>query len=171
MGPEHVRSRPRSGLELLFDRGGLHDSLPERGSPRPPDRKKVREVTVQFLRCLGLLVVGVGRGEVLTAVTGCGILRNQLISLLLETAHVEDRGGALRLNPLLSAEQREVLEGLPSTVATLESVLEVHRALARAFLPLARRLHAELGLEWPERFEEATLAYVEREIGMDLRAQ
>lgn len=126
---------------------------------------------MQFLRCLGLLVVGVGRGEVLTAVTGCGILRNQLISLLLETAHVEDRGGALRLNPLLSAEQREVLEGLPSTVATLESVLEVHRALARAFLPRARRLHAELGLEWPERFEEATLAYVEREIGMDLRAQ
>jgi predicted nucleotidyltransferase len=166
MGPAHVASRARSGLKVLFDRAELHGSLPERGSPIPPDPDRVQRLTVEFLRVLGLLAVVLGRGEVLVAVTGCGHLRNHLISLFLETAAVEDRGGVLKLAPLLSEQQRTALEALPPLVATRDSVIEVHRALAEAFLPAARALHARLGLEWPDQFEHATLSHLEAQLGL-----
>jgi predicted nucleotidyltransferase len=168
VGPEHVRARPRSGLELLFDRARLHDGLPERGAPIPPNPDAVRRLTLEFLRVLGLLPVALGRGEFQLAVAGCGLLRSHLVSLFLETAGVEDRGGALKLNPLLSAEQRALLEGLPPVAATRESVIDANRAMADAFLPCARALHEELGLDWPEEFERATLSHLENQVGLRL---
>jgi predicted nucleotidyltransferase len=170
VGPEHLGSRPRSGLELLFDRAQLHGTLPERGAPVAPNADQLQRLTVEFLRVLGLLAVVIGRGELLVAVTGCGHLRSHLVSLFLETASVEDRGGVLKLNPLLSDQQRAVLEGLPPVVATRESVIAVHRAMAEAFLPLARALHGKLGLDWPAAFERATLTYLERQLGLRIDA-
>jgi predicted nucleotidyltransferase len=168
MGPAHVRSRPRSGLQLLFDRAGLHNNLPAKGAPIPPNPDRVQRLTLEFLRVLGLLPVAIGRGEILLAVTGCGLLRTHLVALFLETVAVVDRGGALKLNPLLSDGQRAALEGLPPVTATRESVVAFHRATAQAFLPCARALHAELRLEWPAKFERTTFAYLEHQLGLQI---
>jgi len=39
-----------------------------------------------------------------------------------------------------------------------------------AFLPGARRLYAQLGLDWPEEFERATLTHLERQLGLRIDA-
>jgi hypothetical protein len=94
-----------------------------------------------------------------------------IISLFLETAAVEDRGGVLKLNPLLSEQQREILESLPPLIASREAVFEVHRRIAEAFLPAARVLHERLGLDWPDAFERATLTYLEGQLGLRIEPQ
>ncbi len=106
----------------------------------------------------------IGRDELLVAMFGVAILRNHLIDLLLLENGVE-RGGAKRVNPLLTEEQRRALANLPPESPTHESLIEVHLAYARLFLPRARRLMAARGRPYPEAFERATFAYLRRTLG------
>ena len=52
--------------------------------------------------------------------------------------------------------------------ATLDSVIEGYLALARGFIPRARRLAERTGADWPREYERATVAFFERSLGVSL---
>ena len=78
------------------------------------------------------------------------------------------RGGALHRNPLLTAEQRSDLQALPVIAAERSSIIAGNAAFARLFLPRARRLAAEIGMDWPTEFEDATRRHLLKTLGLRL---
>ena len=128
----------------------------------------LRALVEEFIRVLGLAPVGIGRGEHIVALSGVELLRQMALNLMLEENGVSqsDRGGALRRNPLLTAEQRGELESVPPVWAGRESILAAQARLARIFLPRARRLAANIGMAWPQAFEDATRRHLEAELGL-----
>ncbi|UWQ20919.1 nucleotidyltransferase domain-containing protein [Jannaschia sp. W003] len=164
--PEQVRSHPRSGLVPLLDRDDIHDSLPgDTPAPGVPPAR-LRYQFEEFLRVLGLLHLAMSRQEYLNGVTGVFHLRTLLIDLLIEENGAPDRGGALHLGRLLTAEQTALVAALPVPAAEREAIVAANLAFARAYLPRARRLAAARGVAWPERLEAATWAVLERSPGI-----
>jgi len=142
----------RAGDRVLFDR---RPSAPtEAPAPRPDPASRLPGLVEEFLRVLGLWRVVHGRGERVLMAQGAGLLRWSLVELFLIENRAQ-RGGMLHLNPYLTAEQRALLEALPTTPP------ELNAALAREFLPRARQLMARLEQAYPEELERATLAYLD----------
>jgi len=168
VGEDELTGRARTSLAPLIDRHGLHARLSQRGEPARPSPQRVRGLVNEFLRVLGLLPVVLGRNELAVGVSGAGVLRGHLISLLLEEAEVAERGGALHLNRLLAPERLALLENLPALACDRESIAQAHVAVSRAFFAVARPLAAKLGAEWPDAFEAATRRYLQRELGAAL---
>lgn len=159
--------RPYSyAATLLFDREGIA----ERAAPAPAARDPLAGLPFlveEFIRGLGLLPIVIGRDELFVAMFGVAVFRNHLAELmLLETGG--RRGGAKRLNPFLTDEQRAALATLPAPVLTRESLIRCHVACAELFLPRARRLMRRHGMAYPEEFERATRAYLHRTLGLTL---
>ena len=154
--------RAKDRLHPLLDRDGLYARLPETLRPAAPNPKRVAFVVEEFIRVLGLLPVGLGRGEHILLTTGAGLLRDLLRDLMMEECPLPDRGGMLHLSRLLTSEQMAVLQALSYPGPDREEAIAAHVATARAFLPLARRMTAELDLPWPEAFEAATRAHLQR---------
>ena len=154
-------------LKVLLDRYGAYDALPDRLAPRTADPAKVEAMVREFLRVLGLLSVAVGREEWATAVTGAGLLRQQLIALLIEQLDLPAPPGIKHLATLLPPQDMELVTGLPLAQANRESVISTNLAYARLFLPRARALSDRVGAAWPEAFEAATRAHLRRELGVD----
>lgn len=157
-----ARKRARDRLRPLLDRDGLHARLPATLPPAAPDPKRVAFMVEEFIRVLGLLPVGLGRGELVLLTTGAGLLRDLLRDLMLEGCPSPDRGGMLHLSRLLAPDQMAALEALPHPRPNREEAIAAHLATARAFLPLARRMTAELNLPWPEAFEAAMRVHLQR---------
>ena len=157
----------RDRCRALIDRGGVWAALPETLPPRAADPARVAAMVQEFIRILALLPLGLGREEFAVGVTGVGLLRTQLISLLIEALDLPQPPGALHLSRLLPAEDMALLKGLPPVAATGASVLASSRALAEAFLPRARRLMARVGAPWPEALWTAAQAHLHRNLGTD----
>jgi predicted nucleotidyltransferase len=154
-------------LKVLTDRAGLYDALPDRLAPRTADPGKIEAMVCEFLRVLGLLTVAVGRQEWASAVTGAGLLRQHLITLLIEQLDLPAPPGIKHLARLLPPQDLELVTHLPLAEANRESVIAVNLAYARLFLPRARALCERLGAAWPTEFEAATRAHLRRELGVD----
>lgn len=177
---------PRSGAEVtregallpLIDKEGVLPAQPVAephlaGDPFFPE-PDVRS----FLYMLGNMVSVIGRDEPIPGTNGVLMVRDtSLVRLLLaerglrSTRH--DGGGGLfpftkRLRPFLTEEQYAVLTSLPPLQATLDSVIDGYVALARAFLPRARRLAQATGAVWPAALEDASVDYFERSLGVKL---
>ena len=152
----------------LLDPNGLHASLPERPSPRSPDPARIAAIVEEFWRILGLLPVGVGRGEYVVAATGVGLLRDQLVALLIEAEAPPTPPGALHLSRVLPPQALSLLEGLPPAAANRKSVIEASFACAAVFQAMARPLAACTGAAWPEALETAARAHIRRELGLEL---
>lgn len=156
--PDELALARADQLKILFNRGSKTPQHRESGrEAAPPSSDPVLTLTREFLRVLGLAPVVIGRGEYLVGLDGISILRRLTADLMLEENGLPPLGtrGALHLNSLLSDEQRQTLEKLPPIYATRESVVAVNEALARIFLPIAKRLMAQRGGAWPAEFEEA----------------
>jgi hypothetical protein len=78
------------------------------------------------------------------------------------------RGGALRRNPFLTADQRAELAAIPPISAERRSVLAANRVLAAIFLPRARRLAESIGMAWPTEFEDATRRNLKLKLDLDI---
>jgi predicted nucleotidyltransferase len=154
-------------LKTLFNRG---ERAPPRTEPvaHQISPEQLRKLVHEFLRVLGLAVVVIGRGEFVLALSGIDQLRRMTIDLMLEENGVGDRGGALHLSPLLTPEQRAELASLPPLSANRDSVVAGHLALARNFLPRARRLAAAVNLAWPDSLEQATRDHLRSHLGMHI---
>ena len=117
------------------------------------------------MRVLGLLPIILGRDEYVVGASGAALLRGLVIRLMLLAT--PSRGGALRLDGVLPADRLAALATLPPIEATYDSVLAVHLACARVFLPLARSL---VGEGWPVPIERALHGHLSRTLGIDLAA-
>jgi hypothetical protein len=73
-----------------------------------------------------------------------------------------------RLRTYLTSEQNAVLASLPLLEPTIDSAIEGSLALARVFLPRARRLAAETKHPWPQSYEQASVSYFERSLGVQI---
>jgi hypothetical protein len=153
------RPAASGAMKTLLDKDGLTERLPPGPPPRAADGAFLAE---EFLRVLGLLDVSIGRQEYLVGSDGVWLLRRMLVDLM---TLGQTRGGVKRLNPFLTAEQRTLLESLPPIAPTRQAVIDGSLAIARAFLPLAR---ASLGDRYPAALEAATLAHLDRALGVRL---
>ncbi len=155
------------GLRPLYDRSG--DLLPATTTPKPivgepffPERE-----VAQFLYFLGNVPVLYARREWIIlhgSVTG---FRDILITVMLAEVGIRDRGGAKRLAPFLTEEQRETLESLTTAPMDDGRILEALRVVTRIVRQRAKRLAADTGAAWPQDLEEAALRSIRREIGVD----
>jgi predicted nucleotidyltransferase len=154
-------------LTVLFNKGVSSPPVQPPIAYRPSPKVLLRIIN-EFLRCLGLLVVALGREEWLTAQSGMDILRRLTADLMLEANHLSpaERGGTLHLNRLLTPQQRSDLEALPPMSPNRESVIAANAAIAAIFLPLAKRLAAEAGAPWPAAFEGATRRHLQERLGL-----
>jgi predicted nucleotidyltransferase len=150
-----------------------------KGDAAPPDQPDVPYRTSpdqllrlvrEFMRVLGLLPVGIGREEYDLALSGTDLLRQMTFELMLEENGVAPakRGGALRRNPLLTNEQRAAFRALPTVAAERGSLIEGNTAFARLFLPRARRLAAEIGMDWPTELEDALRRHLLKSLQLQL---
>lgn len=163
---EDVERRARSGLRPLIDHDDLWSGLRPETAPREPVPARVSYQIEEFLRVLGLVPVVLGRGELITAVQGHGLLRDLLIGLMREESGMDDDGGALHLSKVLPASDLAVLMSLQTPGPDPAEIVAADVELAQHFLPRARRLADRLGLDWPERFEAAVRHHLETELNV-----
>lgn len=160
-----------SKLSPLFNTSGreppIQDPRVYRTHPQTLNR-----LVAEFFRVLGLSVVALGREEYLVCLMGTDLLRRMTLDLMLEENGIDpaERGGALRRNPFLTAEQREALEALPVVAAKRESIMAVNTALAEIFLPRAKRLAADIAMDWPHALEDATRRHLHTNLKMTFGA-
>lgn len=152
----------------LFGPPSIGAEPAETGGPSSPAADRVRKLSEEFLRVLGLLPVVIGRREYLVAASGAALLRSMLMDLFRELGPPGYRGGAMRLERTLSPEQLEILRGLPPLLWTRDAAIELHVACARRFLPAARGAYEDLELIWPQAFEDAVRHHLDRELGLTL---
>jgi predicted nucleotidyltransferase len=154
-----------TSLRPLFTRGA---GRPAGSATAAAEPSKVEANIAEFLRMLALLPVVVGREEYIVGMDGATHLRRMLIETMLEQNGVTAamRGGALKLNRFLTAEQRAELHELPPLTPTRESVVGMHLALARVFLPRARALAEARGIPWPDDFERAVRHGLEERLAL-----
>jgi hypothetical protein len=162
VAPERLAGRAQDKLKPLFDRDGLYARLPATIADPGPDKRQVASTIAQFLRVLGLSHVADGRREYEIGVYGYSLMRRNLSELMVAETGQGDTGGILHLSRLIDAERMAILTGLPSPVASRESVLAATQTIARLFIPRAKALAAKLGIEWPQAFEDATRAVLTR---------
>jgi predicted nucleotidyltransferase len=159
------------GVRVLFDRDG---TLFPDGDQRPtggrPDRPYWPEQTVNlFFYFLGNLVTVLGRDERVVANQGVGVLRDQLIALMLAERGVRRTGGAKRLNALLSDEQRATLEAIPPVGTDPADILRANEYIVRDFIRRGTALAERTGNRWPQAFVGATLAHLRHHLAVDFR--
>jgi predicted nucleotidyltransferase len=157
-----------SAVRVLFDKDDLYSGLRLAGEPLAPSGPRVEGLTKEFMRVLGLLPVVLGREEYAVGASGSGLVRALLIQLMTEDVAVADRGGAMHLRGLLPDAQLAAINDLPPILATRESAIAVHMAVARLFLPLARDLSERTGAPWPDALESALRAHLDSELGLKL---
>jgi predicted nucleotidyltransferase len=152
-------------LTELFNRT---DAKPSGRTPDTyePGAQSLLAIVQEFLRVIGLASVGITRGDMVLMISGVEHLRRLTTDLMLEESRVGpwDRGGALSRKALLTPSQYGELEGLPPLSAEPSSIKANNEAFAGIFLPRAKRLCAEVGVQWPARLESATRAHLAQTI-------
>ena len=68
---------------------------------------------------------------------------------------------------VITDEQKELLAALPSPEPTRGAMISVHLAYAEAYLPRARRLAKVWGVDWPDRFEQATWNHLRASLSLE----
>lgn len=164
--PSALAARARDALKPLHDPQRLHDGLRDTIVWAGPDAGRVRWLIEEFIRVLGLLPVGMGRGEYLLGQAGLMLLRGLLVDLLAEEVERADKGGMLHWSERYTPEQMALIARVPMPAPTREEVIAAHLACAAVFVPRARALAARIGLDWPERFEAAMWDHLESELGV-----
>ena len=165
LAPDQTQGMTQDRHRPLIDRDGIHQTLPATLPPPQIDRRLLEGTTNELIRVLGLTPVAVGRNEVELIGLGPGMLRRMLTDLLVMEMNHADTGGILHLSRLLDDERMNLMATIPVPERSVQSAIDSQFALARVFLPRARALYAQLGLTWPERFEAATRANLEKHLG------
>lgn len=157
------------GVRVLFDRDGTlfpdGDIAPTGGRPGEPYWPAG---TVHlFFYFLGNLVTVLGRDERIVANQGVGVVRDQLVALMLAERGVRRTSGAKRLNALLSDEQRATLEAIPAAGTDPADVIAANQYISRQFIRRGTALAELTGTPWPAAFVDATLRHLKNHFRTD----
>lgn len=154
------------GLRRLFDKDGVGGAVEQPPAPgHPPAAREVGFALTEFARVLGLLPVVLHRGDLLGAVSGAFVLREQLVALFRYDQEDKPARGALNQTSTVSEAGAEVLLRLPAVEAERSSVLRFHQACLSAFLEYGPGVADRHQVEWPARLVEALLNRLAREFG------
>lgn len=107
------------------------------------------------------------RSDLLGAVSGAFVLREQLVTLFRDDQEDTPARGALNQTSALSTEGTEVLLRLPPVEAERSSILRFHQACLSAFLEYGPRVADRHQIQWPARLVEALLQRLARELGAE----
>ena len=155
----------------LFDRTGqvrAHEGPPI--TPGPPYFPA--ETVDLYFYLFGNMATVVARNEPLLLNNGVVAERDVcLTSLLYAERGIRKTGGAKRVRPFLSDEQYRLLQQLPAIDGTLDACIDACLAVARIFIPRGRALAARVGARWPADLERATVAHVEKALGVEVRIE
>lgn len=154
-------------LKALVDKAEVWKGLPPALPPRIPSAEEIEAIAVETMRILGLLHVVAGREDWAVAVTGVGLLRNQLVSLMVMDTQPQLPPGALHLKRILPAEDIETLAGLPPMGPTKASIMQANAVLAPLILNRARTMLERAGGTWPQALEEALRAHLKARVGFE----
>lgn len=157
----------QSTTRPLLDRAGVWDGLAPSLPPRPADPARVAAIVTEFIRVLGLLPVAIGRDEPALAQSGYGLLRGQLIALMVDERDLPAPVGALKLRGVIPEADRALLAQAPAPRADWDELIEASRWMAGIFVPRARARLTAIGGAFPERFWSATRERLERGLGGD----
>jgi predicted nucleotidyltransferase len=150
------------GVRVLFDRDGT--LFPDGDQPRVEGRPGTpywpEGVVTMFFYFLGNLVTVLGRDERIVANQGVGVVRDQLIRLMLAERGVRRTGGAKRLNALLSAEQRATLEAIPAVGSEPADIIAANQYISREVIRRGKALAHHTKTPWPTPLVEATLTHL-----------
>jgi predicted nucleotidyltransferase len=156
------------GVRVLFDRDGTlfpdGDVPPTGGRPGEP-YWPAANVNL-FFYFLGNLVTVLGRDERIVGNQGIGVVRDQLIALMLAERGVRRTSGAKRLNALLSAEQRSALEAIPAAGTEPADIIAANQYICRQFIARGTALAERTGNLWPAEFVDATLTHLHNHFGV-----
>lgn len=159
----------REAVKPLFGQDHLYQAIPSGiGEPADTPPETLIDIVNEFIRVLGLSVVVKGRDDLVVAQTGTNLMRDMLIQIMVFENGTGPKRGVLALKQDLTQNQTDALLALPPPDATWPSIFRRTEAIARQFLPRARRLCEKLEGIWPREFERATLAHVEEELGLNL---
>ena len=168
--PQTLQSRARDRIKPLIDRDSLYATLPASMPPKAPNPGYVRYVIHEFIRMLGLMPVGLGRGELVTMALGLGMMRDHLAGLMMQSVTDPDPGGILHQSKMLPPEDMAVLRALPYPPLERQALIDANLAIARQFMPRARALAEQLDIPWPDDFEAATRRHLNATLGPDAAA-
>ncbi|MGW6196192.1 aminoglycoside 6-adenylyltransferase [Kribbella sp. NPDC055110] len=151
------------GVRVLFDRSGTlfpeGDLAPEGGQAGEPYWPAA--TVNRFFYFLGNLVAVLGRDERVVANQGIGVVRDELVALMLAERGVRRTSGAKRLNALLSDEQRATLESIPVAGTDPADIIAANQYICRQFIARGTGLAERTGGEWPTEFVDVTLVHLQ----------
>jgi predicted nucleotidyltransferase len=157
------------GVRVLFDRDGTlfpdGDVAPKGGRAGDP-YWPAGNVNL-FFYFLGNLVTVLGRDERIVGSQGIGVVRDQLIALMLAERGVRRTSGAKRLNALLSDEQRATLEAIPAAGTDPVDIIAANQYICRQFITRGTALAKLTESPWPTEFVEATLTHLRNHFQVD----
>jgi len=157
------------GVRVLFDRDGTlfpDGDIPAKGG-RPGTPYWAEGPVNLYFYFLGNLVTVLGRDERVVANQGVGVVRDQLIALMLAERGVRRTGGAKHLNALLSDEQRAALEAIPKVGSDPADIIAANQYICRQVIQRGTALAQTTGGRWPAEFVDATLARLRNHFGVD----
>ena len=164
-----LAARPRRAFTALHDPFGLGAGLSFVVPHYQPSPEWLHQSVEDFLRFLDQLSVIALRQEWITGIDNTWYLIAKLVDLYSHRNRAE-RTSPRRLNSRLTSSQRSAIESLPPISCDERAIIDVHFAIARLYLPEARLLHTELGLEWPGELEAAVVEHLLRRTGSRLEA-
>ena len=150
---------------VVFDRDDLTSSIPAESGDGPSSRV-IKELVDHWFHFSAMLEVILWREDWLLADAHLHFLKDLLYKLYVESNQPLPPTGVKRWSQKLTALQRSVLEGLPTSARTARDVEVAHRAFAEAFLATARALAQRLGVEWPVALEEAATRHLHDVVGI-----
>lgn len=157
------------GLRTILDKDGV--DLPV-GTGEPPTREVSAEqvyfVVSEFMRVLGLLPVVIGRGDLVGAVSGSGLLREHLVTLLQYEQTGRTLTGALNDTTSLTPAAASAIVGLPALRAENSAILDFNRACWDIFIRYGPGISRRYDAEWPGGLVDAVRSRLARELGIDL---
>lgn len=166
---EAIRRSKLSGQRALFDKDGL--DLPV-GHGEPPKTEVTAEqvdfVVTEFIRVLGLLPVVMHREDLVGAVSGSGLLREHLVTLLQYEHTGRTRTGALNETKSLSAAAKTAILGLPALCAEDSSILDYNLSCWEIFTQFGPRISRRYDTEWPSQLIAAVRSRLARDLGVEL---
>ena len=158
--PEAFLKRAQAYVRTLFERESLVKALQE-SLPKPQvDKEQLSGIVDEFIRMLGLGMVGAGRNEVFLLQTGTGMMRDLIAKFLIAAKALPDPGGMLHPSKILDEEEMGFLQSLPLGGRSVSAQLEEQHLIARAFFPRAKRVCETYGIDWPDAFLSATEAHL-----------
>lgn len=165
--PDQLGGQAQDALKTVFDHDGLYDGLVKHAEKAAPNAAHAKYQFEEFIRILGLLPLAIGRKEYINGVLGIFNLRNLLVDLMIAETDAPHRGGVLHLNRLISDEQKQVLLSLPPPVPERDAMIAANLAYAEAYLPRARAMAKQWGVEWPQRLETAMWQRLYETLGIE----